>query len=88
MTTLILDDYISAKMDALMTTGNFASREEMVLQGLSLLEELQEEEYPPEVLAAIDEGIDSADAGDLIPIEVVAEHLRQHRAARMATAAE
>ena len=88
MTTVTLNDYTSAKMDALMATGRFASREEMVLQGLSLLEELAEEEYSPEMLAAIDEGLADIEAGRTIPIEVVFDRLIKRLEAKTSIAAE
>lgn len=88
MTTLTLDDYTSAKIETLLATGRFASREEMVLQGLSLLEELAEEEYPPEVLAAIDEGIADAEAGRSEPADVVFERLIKRLTAKTSIAAE
>ena len=88
MTALTLDDDTSAKMDALMTTGNFASREAMLLQALSLLEELQAEELPPEVLAALDEGIADSEAGRSEPVDVVFERLIRRLELKTVIAAE
>lgn len=69
-----LDKDIEVIVDAVMEMGRYATREDVLREGVKLVQE--REQRRAELFAAIDEGIADAEAGRFEDIEVVAARLK------------
>lgn len=78
-TKLDLGAEFEAKVDALVAQGRFASREDVVREGLRLIEERDAEtaRQRADLLAKIDAGLADADAGNLIDADEVFDRLKR-----------
>lgn len=81
-TKLDLGAEFEAKVDALVAQGRFASREDVVREGLRLIEErdAETERQRADLIARVEAGLAQADAGELIDAEDVLDHLEQRYA--------
>ena len=78
-TQLNLGSDFEAKVDALVAQGRFASREDVVREGLRLIEErdAETERQRADLWAKLDEGLADVEAGRLLDAEEVFDRLQE-----------